>query len=62
MSNEVSLTVASKGDAVSTRELPGTTVQRGWGWVRTVDDKRSVYVVHNPMGVWVVQDVEVLES
>jgi len=55
---EVTLDKAAEGDSINRREIPGTTIKRGWGWVRSYDGTRSVYVVNNPNGVWVVQAVE----
>jgi hypothetical protein len=49
--------VAQKGDSVEERDLPGTTVKRGWGWVRTFDRTRTLHV-QNVGGVWKVLEVE----
>ena len=53
--------VAQKGDSVEERDLPGTTIKRGWGWVRTYDRTRSLHVQF-ANGAWKVLEVESVRS
>jgi hypothetical protein len=54
------LDTAVAGDTIEARELPLTCIRRGYGWVRTWDGRRCVYVVRNESGAWVVREIEVV--
>jgi hypothetical protein len=44
----VKLDDAHVGDEVEVRDLPPTTLARGYGWVRTYDEKRTLHVCRYP--------------
>jgi len=57
----VKLDEAHVGDEIAVRDLPRTVLARGYGWVRTWDEKRSLHVCRYPDrdGWRVIEEAEV---